>query len=333
MTKPQDRKNDHIELAFESQTEAISRDRRFYFEPALAGHPKEEDYYEEFSFVGKTFRFPLWVSSMTGGTELAKEINTNLAKLCGKHGLGMGLGSCRKLISHPNFVKDFQLRKYIGDEHALFANLGIAQIEEWLPDKFHLITEILKKTEADGLIVHLNPLQEWLQPEGDRYHTSPLLTLTRLMEKCEYPVIVKEVGQGMGPESLFALMRLPLAAIEISAFGGTNFSLLENLRQTEDGLVDHSLDLIGHDATEMVDFINEILNKELNLPVDQFILSGGVKNYLDGYYLNQRCHAKSIYGQASALLKYASVSYELLERYLENQIRSYAMARNLLKIK
>ena len=90
------RKEDHIELAFRSRVESNQMDKRFRYEPLFSGHPKPGDVAQV--FMGFQFQYPVWVSSMTGGTEKAKKINENLARLCADFQLGMGLGSCRSLL-------------------------------------------------------------------------------------------------------------------------------------------------------------------------------------------------------------------------------------------
>jgi len=329
------RKRDHIELSFRSQVIKDLKDERFYYEPLLAAHPDDLDQ-GEISFLGKKMKAPLWVSSMTGGTELAKKINTNLAKVCGEYGLGMGLGSCRKLLSDDTYLKDFQMRPHMGEDVPFFANLGIAQIESLISEnKLHLIDELMKRLEVDGLMVHVNPLQEWLQPEGDKFEKSPLETIERLLASASYKIVVKEVGQGMGPESLKALMQLPIAAIEFAALGGTNFSKLELYRgDTMRQEIFSNLALVGHTATDMVDFVN-VLHKELEDKVacKEYIISGGVKSFIDGYYLMSKLEAKGIYGQASGFLKYAVESMDELRAYTEAQIQGLALAKAYLRIK
>jgi isopentenyl-diphosphate delta-isomerase len=325
------RKADHIDLAFLSQVSET--DNRFYYEPVLQPHSK--DFLNPLNFLDCELGAPIWVSSMTGGTNHAKIINQNLAKACGKYKMGMGLGSCRIILDDHTYLEDFKIRKYIGDTMPLYANLGIAQVEELiLSGKIYKIKELIDKTEATGLIVHINPLQEWLQPEGDRISQSPLTTIKELLNKTDLKIIVKEVGQGMGPESIKCLMQLPLAAIDFGAHGGTNFAMLEMLRGNEIRKeVYEPVANIGHTAAEMVDIVNEILNESKNYTCQNFIISGGVKNFLDGYYLTEKINAMAIYGQASALLKPAKESFEMLCEYLELQIRGLAMARNFLTIK
>ncbi|RME97424.1 MAG: isopentenyl-diphosphate delta-isomerase, partial [Bacteroidetes bacterium] len=200
-----DRKRDHIQLAFDSQVIHSQLDQRFYYEPLLAAHPQPEEW-PPFRFLGKEMRVPLWVSSMTGGTQMARRINQNLGRACAEFGMGMGLGSCRPLLYDDDRLDDFNIRPIIGQGQLLFANLGIAQLEQVLARKeVWRIRAMIDKLAADGLIIHVNPMQEWLQPEGDRFADPPLATIERMLEALpDLPLIVKEVGQGMGPASLRA---------------------------------------------------------------------------------------------------------------------------------
>lgn len=324
------RKADHIDLAFLSQVSMT--DSRFVYEPVLAAHPANVP--EPVSFLDKEMNAPIWVSSMTGGTLHAKNININLAKACGKYKLGMGLGSCRILLNDDTFLDDFKVRKYCGDDVSLFANLGIAQVEEILSTgRIDIIKDLISRTETNGLIVHINPIQEWMQPEGDKIRHSPLETISELLNKSDIQIIVKEVGQGMGPRSLESLMKLPLAAIDFGAHGGTNFAMLEMLRSDElRKEIYEPVANLGHSAIEMVRFVNQILSESTNYPCQNFILSGGVKSFIDGYYLIQSINAKAIYGQASAFLKYAKEDFDTLCEYIELQLKGLAMAKAYLSV-
>jgi isopentenyl-diphosphate Delta-isomerase len=299
---------------------------RFNYEPLFFTHPDPTTDWPV-TFLGHELLAPVWISSMTGGTEFARKINHNLAWLCGKYKLGMGLGSCRSLLHADDTLADFSVRKFLGDQ-PFFANLGIAQVEELvLAGKVHAIHEVVRKLEATGIIIHLNPLQEWFQPGGDRYTLSPLETLKRFLDRCSYPVIVKEVGQGLGPKSLKALLELPLKGIEFGAFGGTNFSLLENMR-SEKNHIKESFIHVGHSAREMISFLNA-------LPVhgQEFIISGGIKDVLDAYELKSTFKAPSVIGLASAFLGPALEGQEALEKYFLSLRESLLVARGILEVK
>ena len=328
------RKSDHIELAVKSRTGIKDNDNRFYYEAFLSGHPGPTDKMT-CEFLGKRFDFPIWISSMTGGTEKAKSINENLARLAGKYGLGMGLGSCRSLLHSDEYLADFSVRKYIEDQ-PLYANLGIAQVEELVNKKqFFKIEELIKKLEADGLIVHINPLQEFIQPEGDDIRQAPIDILSELLEKLERPIIVKEVGQGFGPESLKQMMLMPFEAIDFAAFGGTNFATLELSRTSEMPRAQfRSLSYVGHSAEEMIGMVNQLKNSlGESVLCKQYIISGGIRNFLDGYYGIQKIEFEAVYGMASAFLKYAIKSYDYLEEQIEKHIEGLKVANAFLKVR
>ncbi len=319
------RKTQHIELAKSSQTKSSGLDGRFYYEPLFFSHEKKQGW--STSFLGISLDFPLWVSSMTGGTELAKTINQNLSLLVGKYKLGMGLGSCRPLLESDDRFNDFNCRKNLGNQ-PFFTNLGIAQVEELVSaGKTHLVSEMNKRLEATGLIIHINPLQEWFQPEGDKFKESPLTTLKRFLETSNYPVLVKEVGQGMGPRSLKALIDLPIAGIEFGAFGGTNFSHLENLRSKSESFKEEFIH-IGHTAVEMVGFLNALGSHQ-----KEIIISGGVNSSLDAYQLLKLSHSRSLIGMAYAFLEPASKSFEELEKFYLSLQDSMLTARDILELK
>ena len=327
------RKQDHIDLAFLSQT--LERDERFYYEPFLAAHP-DAGSIPTTIVSGKSLQLPLWISSMTGGTEKAGTINHNLAKACAEFGMGLGLGSCRIILKDNTYFDDFNVRKIMGDKVPLFANLGIAQIEELLSEgRTDLATELVNKLEADGLIVHVNPLQEWLQPEGDLIKYQPIDTIKRLMDKVQCKIIVKEVGQGFGPRSFMELLQLPIEAIEFGAHGGTNFATLELHRQ-EAGVMEQLSPLtnVGHSAFEMLDFANAALSALGDkAQCSTLIASGGIKTFLDGYYLIRKSNTNAVYAQASAFLKHATGSYETLQQYCELQKKGLMTCYQYLSVK
>jgi isopentenyl-diphosphate delta-isomerase len=323
-----ERKADHINMALAAQVSA--NDARFYYEPILSAHPNQP--LATFDIFGRHMKAPIWISSMTGGTEMAGAINKKLALTCGKYGLGMGLGSCRMLLHSDEHLADFQLRKYLSDDYPLFANLGIAQLEEIASrHQWQSVKDLIQKTEADGLIIHVNPMQEWLQPEGDRITESPLSTIQRCLEHLDTRIIVKEVGQGMGPRSLEALLKLPLSAIDFAAFGGTNFAKMEMDRNHENTPKSYEgLSKVGHSIDEMIQFYNAIESKSEDKTI---ILSGGIHDFLDGYYAMEKINATAIYGQASAFLKRAMISQEVLDDYVENEIKGLAMAKQYLVVR
>lgn len=331
-TSLNNRKSDHIELAFRSQLS--ENDPRFYYEPLFAPSPDVKSL-PQVEVAGRFMRAPWWISSMTGGAEKARTINQNLAKAAHKYGLGMGLGSCRPVLEQTESASDFDIRKFIGDQ-PLFANLGIAQLEYLFQQhQSERVTELVKSLQADGLIIHVNPLQEWFQPEGDVFQWSAIDTIKRCIDAFDMPLMVKEVGQGLGPKSLRTLLELPLEAVDYGAFGGTNFALLENLR-SEGTRAEEWIPAtkVGHNATEMTQWVIDYVNNgDVKVQAKHIIVSGGIKNFLDGYYHLQKLPHSAIYAQAAPFLKYALLGEEPLFEFVESQLQALSMAYHYLTVK
>lgn len=326
------RKTEHLNLALQSSTGLSALDNRFIYEPMFSGHPVNN--IPETMLAGKKQKVPLWVSSMTGGTDYAGHINRNLARACGEFGMGMGLGSCRVLLEEEKYLSHFDLRKYLGNDVPFFANLGISQIEKSLKNKsVDKVVAMVDTLNADGLIIHINPIQEWLQPEGDNIVVAPIETVQAFQEQSGLPLIVKEVGQGLGQESIRALLKLPLEAVEFGAFGGTNFARIE-LERSDPARkkLFEPMAYIGNDAYRMMNYANAIKESEPDIKCDTVIVSGGLKNYLDGYYFLQKSEFNTVYGHASAFLEYAREEYELLKDFVEGQIKGLQIAYAYLRL-
>jgi isopentenyl-diphosphate delta-isomerase len=332
------RKTHHLQMAEAAQVNMGDLNGLFDYEPLLSGFKKDLST-DSLEFGTKKMRAPLWVSSMTGGTGEAGHINRNLALAAKEFGLGLGLGSCRPLMAGDEFFKDFHLRAIAGDDVVIFANFGVAQIEEYLSNgKIDQLGEILKRLEVDGVFVHINPLQEWFQSEGDRWFRSPIEIITEFKESLAGSGLfigVKEVGQGMGPLSLGALWKLELDVIEFAAFGGTNFSKLEALRDAKSSKLKElkrpdGLCFVGHSAQEMVRHVN-CLMKESEVVAPRVIVSGGVHSSLVGFYLLENLKVAGAFGMAKPFLEHASKDIDSLYAFVEGELEQYRMAKTFLK--
>jgi len=327
----EDRKKDHIHLAFEATVDKMMADRRFMYEPLLAAHPQQSN--TPFEFLGKSMKNPFWISSMTGGTQKAASINAKLARVAGEFGLGMGLGSCRVLFDSDDHWDDFKVRRHIGYDSPFFSNLGIAQVEELVEkNEISKIDYLNKQLETDGTIIHINPLQEAFQPEGDRIKRPPIETIQAVLEQVKSPIIVKEVGQGMGYESLKALLKLNIAAIEFGALGGTNFTKLEQMRRRNQGSLFESFANVGHTAHDMVLMVNQIV-EETDTQCKQIIISGGIKSILDGFYLQKISKIPSIVGMGSVFLHYSLKDYDHLKSMVQNMANAWQLAESYLRVR
>ncbi|WP_430936382.1 isopentenyl-diphosphate delta-isomerase [Saccharicrinis sp. 156] len=327
----EDRKKEHLHLAFEASISRAQADPRFMYEPMLSAHPNGK--VKPFPFLGKKMNHPFWISSMTGGTQRAGAINVKLAKAAGEFGLGMGLGSCRVLFESDDYWDDFKLRSLIGDDYPFYANLGIAQLEKLLENKeSEKIDYLNQQLKTDGTIIHINPLQEAFQPEGDKLKRPPIECIQELLEQTKSPIIVKEVGQGMGMESIRALLKMNIAALEFGALGGTNFTKLEQMRRIDISSIFESFTTVGHTAEEMTMMVNQIV-EEGNIKCKQIIISGGIKSLLDGYYLTKICKLPAVIGMGSAFLNYALKDYEELQVFIRNMVDAWQLAEAFLKVK
>lgn len=327
------RKDLHLDLALESQHRFI--DGRFNYEPMLAAHPDKAETWAV-DFGGKPMRFPIWVSSMTGGTSKTNEVNRRLAGMVKQFGFGMGVGSARIAVEDSSREADFHLRPLLGDSAPFYLNFGIAQIEKFLQSgEMYKLKAFAGRINADGFIIHVNPMQEWMQPEGDRITKPPLTTIKNFLNELpDASLIVKEVGQGFGPESMKALLTLPLTAVEFAAAGGTNFAKLELLRDKVKSEFLFPFVSVGHTATEMVDILNSaVVELGRQVRCGKVIISGGLQNFLDGYYLIKKSKIEAVYGMASAFLKQALVSQEALNEFAAYQTEGLLLARQYLKLK
>jgi isopentenyl-diphosphate delta-isomerase len=181
-------------------------------------------------FLGRTLSAPLLISCMTGGTEQAKAINLTLARVAQEHALAMGLGSARALLEDPELLETFDVRSAAPDV-LLFANLGAVQLNKgYGVDECRRLLELLR---ADALVLHVNAIQEALQPEGDTCFRGLVDRIARVCERIDAPVIVKEVGWGIDPDTVHALFEAGVAAVDIAGAGGTSWSEVERYRIEE----------------------------------------------------------------------------------------------------
>jgi isopentenyl-diphosphate delta-isomerase len=181
-------------------------------------------------FLGKELRAPLVISPMTGGTPLAATINRHLASAAAALGLAMGVGSQRVAIDDPGLAATYRVRE-VAPDIVLLANLGAVQLNYGYGlDECRRAVEMI---EADALVLHLNPLQEVLQPEGNRNFRGLLHKIERVCERLGYPVIVKEVGWGLSPQVVRALFDAGVHAVDVAGAGGTSWGRVEAYRSAD----------------------------------------------------------------------------------------------------
>lgn len=180
------------------------------------------------SFLGKPVNAPLLISSMTGGAAMAEKINLALAEAAEHLGLAMGVGSQRAAVADARLASTYQVRR-VAPHIPLLANLGAVQLNFGFGvDHCRRAVEMI---EADALILHLNPLQEAVQPEGNTNFKGLLAKIEQVCRALEVPVIVKEVGNGIGAADARRLVECGVHAIDVAGAGGTSWSEVERFRQ------------------------------------------------------------------------------------------------------
>lgn len=228
------RKADHIRICLQEpvqgqRTNGLER-WRLSHEALPELHPDQVDL--SVILLGRTLRAPFFISAMTGGTEEAAGINRNLAIAAETLGLAMVLGSQRPAIDDPSLEHTYQVRQW-APNIPLFANLGAVQL-----NRGYGLSECRRAVEmvsADALALHLNPLQELLQPEGDRDFRGLADKIAAVVDGLGCPVLVKEVGWGLSQSVAARLHAAGVNLLDVAGAGGTSWSEVEGYRAENNG--------------------------------------------------------------------------------------------------
>jgi isopentenyl-diphosphate Delta-isomerase len=229
------------------------------------------------TFLGKKLSAPIIVGAMTGGTEEATKINSAIAQAVEKLGLGMGVGSQRAAIENSNLEETYRIARKKAPHAFLIANVGGVQLVHGYGVKE--VKKIVEMIDADAVAVHLNALQEAIQPEGQTNFNGVLAKIAEIAGALDQPVIVKETGAGISAEDAKALERAGVKAIDIGGVGGTSFAAVEYYRSPKkEGQVHHFLGeaLWDWGIPTAVSLIEAAQTVKLPL-----IASGGVRNGKD----------------------------------------------------
>jgi isopentenyl-diphosphate delta-isomerase len=266
-----DRKAEHIRLALDSrmQTPQHFFDRcRFAHEALPEIEMAEIDLGT--TFLSKPISAPLLISCMTGGTEEAAKINRNLAQAAEETGVALGIGSQRKAIEDPDLVETFQVRQY-APSVPLLANLGAVQLNYGFSiDQCRAAVDMIG---ADALVLHLNPLQEAIQPEGQCDFSGLLEKIAQIVEQLSVPVIAKEVGSGISVSTARLLQKAGVEIVDCAGVGGTSWARIEATRADDPETGEIFADW-GLPTPSNIRQLSEV-------PGLQIIGSGGVRNGLD----------------------------------------------------
>jgi isopentenyl-diphosphate delta-isomerase len=225
----ENRKADHLRLALDPAMEAAGEsgfDRIHLRHEALPNLNFSELQLETkfFSYLAAS---PCFVSSMTAGHANGEALNLTLARVASSRRWPMGLGSQRRELTDPNAKEEWKRLRRMAPNGFFLSNLGLSQLISTKPEK---VLSLVHSLEAGALIIHTNPLQECLQPEGTPQFKGGLKALEKICKASPVPVILKETGCGFSRDTLRRLARVGLAAIDLSGYGGTHWGRIEGGR-------------------------------------------------------------------------------------------------------
>lgn len=261
------------------------------------------------SFLKHSFSAPILIDCMTGGTPEATKINMRLGQIAEKFQLCMGVGSQRAGLKSNELRDTYHVARANAPNAFLIANIGGAQLSKGL--SIDEIENIIEMIRANALAIHLNPLQELIQPEGEPRYSGVLAKITELCKNLKIPVIVKEVGAGISKDVASRLESSGIAAINVAGSGGTSWAGVEKERAQEVGnqIKTHLGELFWDWGIPTALSLIEV-TKTVNIPI---IASGGLRNGLE----IAKCLALGADACALAypFLRHASESFESLNKF------------------
>lgn len=224
------------------------------------------------NFLGHKISAPFLISCMTGGTDEADNINLQLARVAKQLNIPLGIGSQRYALNSNKFKRVFKDVKKAAGNAPVLSNIGAAQICS--EKNISVFQKIVDDVEAAALVVHLNPLQELLQREGDPNFTGLKKQLKKIIKKISVPVIIKEVGSGISKECAMEMLDCGAAGIDVSGAGGTSWAGVEILRNNSD---DYSFWDWGLPTSRCIRTVHSLKGKYKFL----LIGSGGITNGIE----------------------------------------------------
>lgn len=278
MTKPDDiitRKGDHIRLCLDDNSQSLTEPFAAYqIQYRALPECNLSDVSTQATLLGKKLNQPLVISSMTGGTEHGITINTNLAKAAEQEKVALGVGSQRIALEKPEALKTFAVIRQHAPTAFVFANMGAVQLNYgYNVDHFRKVVDMIA---ADALYLHINALQEALQPGGDTNYAGLTSKIKQLVKSIGVPVFVKEVGHGIDADTAKALLDAGAAGIDVAGVGGTSYAWVEAQRANNEDYANWFKEL-GVPTDQAVQAIAPLKKDKL------LIASGGIRNPVQGY--------------------------------------------------
>ncbi len=276
------RKQDHVlltvhkDVAFKSKRTGLER---WEFVHNALPELNFDEISTETIFLSKKLSFPFIISSMTGGYADARRINKNLAEVCEEHRIAMGVGSERQALENSTFHSSYSIVREVAPSIPIIGNIGAAEVARM--NDISPAQKLVELIRADAFAVHLNPLQEFLQPEGNTNFRGVLAGIERLVRGFPIPVIVKEIGAGISKKVAERLLNIGVSIIDIAGAGGTSWAGVEILRREDKNSAEQLSEQFWDWGIPTADALLEVASLKRTFPSLVLIASGGIMNGIE----------------------------------------------------
>lgn len=293
MSEISKRKKDHIRITLsdESQYQSTNGLDKYGFYHNALPELDLSDVSINAVLADTIFDAPIFISSMTGGYSGGESVNKLIAEICESENLPMGVGSQRAMIEDSSQTFTFSSARKSAPKAWIAANIGGCQIR--LCEQRKQVQTIIDAVEANALIIHLNPLQELVQPEGDRNFSGILSGIESLKSEYQLPLIVKETGAGLSSLVIDQLIEVGVDIVDVAASGGTSWSKVENLRSEK------PYPIFNEWGIPLDKILTEQYNRDRSRY--QLIASGGIRTSLD--ILKSLCLGADFTAAAQPIIK------------------------------
>jgi isopentenyl-diphosphate Delta-isomerase len=316
MADIQTRKQQHVELALEEGSQG-GGDAFLTFKLPYKCLPEIDlkDVDTSTMLFGKKINQPLIIGSMTGGVAFAKTLNINLATAAEECKVALGVGSQRAALEKPEMKETYTVVRKYAPTAVIFANMGAVQLNYGRTvEDYKAVVEMV---EADGLYLHINPMQEALQPEGDTNFSNLKFKIYNLKRAIKVPIFVKEVGSGLDVETCKDLIEMGIEGIDTAGVGGTSWTWIDGKRSGNENLTSWFADF-GYTTEELVTELAKIKGKA------KLVASGGIRNPIQG--LKAHLLGADYYSAARPFLEPAMKSSEEVIKLIRDWERGLKIA-------
>ncbi len=317
----EDRKLEHIDIVLREDPVYKTSTWFEYVIPIHVSTPEAslDDIDLSIELFGRRFSYPILIDSMTGGGAGTEKINRGLAEVASKYNIPISCGSQKAILKDPSTLKTFRVIRDVDPNIYLIGNIGGQDLRH---DPKGIAEKIVSSIDADALAIHLNPLQELIQPGGERDFRGVLDAIEEVCSSLDIPIIVKETGAGISMEVAKILEHIGVSAINVSGSGGTSWSAVETIRNVRRG--DELMAEIGRlywnwgipTAASLMEVAASV-----DIPV---FASGGIRNGLE--VVKSLMLGASLAGMASPFLKHLSIGMDNLIQFMERLILEMKIA-------